>query len=72
MQVKAAENLSFAGLAISKRDPINRGDGAQYIVRPPPAGAMMTLQYFTSDLLPTILASLGRSDASSSYKTQLL
>ncbi len=37
--VKAAKFLPLDGLARSKQDPINRGHGAQYLYRPPPAGA---------------------------------
>ena len=39
LQVKAAKCLPLVGLARSKQDPINRGHGAQYLYRPPPAGA---------------------------------
>ena len=39
LQVKAAKFLPLVGLARSKQDPINRGHGAQYLYRPPPAGA---------------------------------
>jgi hypothetical protein len=38
LQVKAAKCLPLVGLARSKHDPINRGHGAQYMNRPPPAG----------------------------------
>ena len=40
LQVKAqqaAKCLPLVGLAKSKQDPINRGHGAQYLNRPPPA-----------------------------------
>jgi hypothetical protein len=37
--VKAARILTLVGLASFKQDPINRGHGAQYLYRPPPAGA---------------------------------
>jgi len=37
--MKAATILPLDGLAKSKQDPINRGHGAQYLYRPPPAGA---------------------------------
>ena len=37
---KAAKILPLVRLARSKQDPINRGHGAQYQYRPPPAGAM--------------------------------
>jgi len=37
--IKAATILTLDGLAKSKQDPINRGHGAQYLYRPPPAGA---------------------------------
>ena len=37
--VKAAKILPLDGLARSKQDPINRGHGAQYLYRPPSAGA---------------------------------
>ena len=36
---KAVTILPFDGVARSKQDPINRGHGAQYLYRPPPAGA---------------------------------
>jgi hypothetical protein len=36
--VKAAKILPLVVLAKSKQDPINRGHGAQYLYRPPPAG----------------------------------
>ena len=39
LQVKAAKFLPLVGLTRSKQDPINRGHGAQYLYRPPPAGA---------------------------------
>ena len=39
LQVKAAKFLPFVGLARSKQDPINRGHGAQYLYRFPPARA---------------------------------
>jgi hypothetical protein len=39
LQVKAAKFLPLVGLARSKQDPINRGRDAQYLYRPPPAGA---------------------------------
>ena len=39
LQLKAAAILPLVGLARSKQDPINRGHGAQYLYRPPPAGA---------------------------------
>ena len=44
---KAAKILPLVGLARSKQDPINRGHGAQYFCRHPPAGAntRMTLNY---------------------------
>ena len=37
--VKAAKILPLVGLTRSKQDPITRGHGAQYLYRPPPAGA---------------------------------
>ena len=40
--VKAAKILPLVGHARSKQDPINRGHGAQYLDRPPPAGAKHT------------------------------
>jgi hypothetical protein len=36
---KATKILPLVGLARSKQDPINGGHGAQYLYRPPPAGA---------------------------------
>ncbi len=36
--VKGCHNPTLVGLARSKQDPINRGQGAQYLYRPPPAG----------------------------------
>ena len=42
LQVKAAKFLPLVGLARSKHDPINRGHGAQYLYRPPPAEAFIT------------------------------
>ncbi len=39
LQLKAATILPLVGLARSKQDPIDRGHGAQYLYRPPPAGA---------------------------------
>ncbi len=39
LQLKAATILPLVELARSKQDPINRGHGAQYLYRPPPAGA---------------------------------
>ena len=36
---EAAKILPLVGLARSKQYPINRGHGAQYFYRPPPAGA---------------------------------
>ena len=39
LQVKAANFLPLVGLARSKQDPIKCGHGAQYLYRPPPAGA---------------------------------
>jgi hypothetical protein len=36
--VEAAEILHLVGLARFKQDPIDRGHGAQYLYRPPPAG----------------------------------
>jgi hypothetical protein len=41
--VKAAKILPLVGLARSKQDPINRGHGAQYLYRPPPAGASLRI-----------------------------
>ncbi len=38
LQVKAATILHLVGLARSTQDPINRGHGAEYFFRPPPAG----------------------------------
>ena len=40
--VKAAKILPLVGHARSKQDSINRGHGAQYLYRPPPAGAKHT------------------------------
>ncbi len=40
--VKAAKFLPLDGLARSKQGPINHGHGAQYLYRPPPAGAKNT------------------------------
>ncbi len=37
LQSKAATIIPLVGLARSKQDPINRGHGAQYLYRPPPA-----------------------------------
>ena len=37
--VKGCHNPPLVGLAISKQDPTNRGHGAQYLYRPPPARA---------------------------------
>ena len=37
--VKAAKILPLVRLARAKQDPINREHGAQYLYRPPPAGA---------------------------------
>ena len=39
LQLKAAIILRLVGLARSKQDPVNCGHGAQYLYRPPPAGA---------------------------------
>ena len=39
LQLKAATITPFDGLARFKQDQINRGHGAQYLNRPPPAGA---------------------------------
>jgi hypothetical protein len=39
----AAKILPLVGLARSKQDPINRGHSAQYLYRPPPAGAILHL-----------------------------
>ncbi len=39
LQMKAATILPLAGLARSKQDAMNRGHGAQYLYRPPPAKA---------------------------------
>ncbi len=39
LQLKAATILPLVGLARSKQDPVTRGHGAQYLYRPPPAGA---------------------------------
>ncbi len=39
LQLKAAIILPLVGLARSKQDPVNRVHGAQYLYRPPPAGA---------------------------------
>ena len=38
--VKATKILPLVGLPRFKQDPINRGYGAQYLYRPPPAGAI--------------------------------
>ena len=38
LQVNAVKCLPLVRLARSKQDPINRGHGAQYLYRPPPAG----------------------------------
>ncbi len=46
LHLKAAKFLFLVGLARSKQDPINSGHGAQYMYRPPLAGA---------NLLPVIL-----------------
>ncbi len=40
LQLKAATILPLVGLARSMHHPINRGHGAQYLYRPPPAGAV--------------------------------
>ncbi len=40
LQLKAAAILPLLGLARFKQDPINRGHGAQYLCRPPPARAI--------------------------------
>ena len=45
LHVKAAKFLPLVGLARSKQDPINRGHGAQYLYRRPPAGAKPAVQY---------------------------
>ena len=39
LHVKAAKFPPLVELARFKQDPINRGRGAQYLYRPPPAGA---------------------------------
>ncbi len=44
LHVKAAKFLLLLGLARSKQDAINRGHGAQYVHRPPPAGANRRLK----------------------------
>ena len=43
LHVKAAKFLPLVGLARSKQDLFNRGHGAQYLYRPPPAGALTAL-----------------------------
>ena len=48
--VKAAKILPLVGLARSKQDPINRGHGAQYLYRPPPAGANIYNPYLYATL----------------------
>ena len=48
LQLKAAIILPLVGLARSKQDPVNRGHGAQYLYRPPPAGAMHIRVFFPS------------------------
>ena len=40
LRLKAATIPPLVGLARSKQDPINRGHGAQYLYRPPPAGSI--------------------------------
>ena len=42
--LKAATILPLVGLARFKQDPINRGHGALYLYRPPPAGTVQILQ----------------------------
>ena len=48
--IKAANILLLIGLARSKQDPINRGHGAQYLYRPPPAGATVSISSLFSSL----------------------
>ncbi len=43
LHVKAAKFLPLVGLTIFKQDPIYRGHDAQYLYRPPPAGARIAL-----------------------------
>ena len=43
--VKAARIPPLVGLARSKQDPINRGHGAQYLYRPPPAGTTFRSEF---------------------------
>ena len=45
LELKAATILPLVGLARSKQDPINRGHGAQYLYRPPPAGAIAAAKF---------------------------
>ncbi len=42
LQFKAATIRPLLGLARSKQDPINRGQGAQHLFRPPPCSHVMT------------------------------
>ena len=42
LQIKA-NFLPLVGLVRSKQKPINHGHGAQYLYRPPPAGAASTI-----------------------------
>ncbi len=41
LQHKGCQISPLDGLARSKQDSINRGHGAQYLYRPPPAGAQI-------------------------------
>ena len=50
--------LPLDGLARSKQDPINRGQGAQYLYRPPPAGA--NLEYSPAQNLSACTSKWGR------------
>jgi hypothetical protein len=59
--VKAAKILPLVGLARSKQDPINRGHGAQYLYRPPPAGAYISAVYSVQKPEPGFQTKLGRS-----------
>jgi hypothetical protein len=61
LQVKAAKSFTLAGLARSKQDPINGGHGAQYLYRPPPAGAVVNTELFFKKREPVALQKMGNT-----------
>ncbi len=64
LHLRAAIVLPLVGLARSKQDPSNRGHGAQYVYRPPPADTMYACVKRQSDAVCWADAQLSCLDAS--------